>query len=44
MIHTVTTPEWADNDVAYHAEYLVEVVAPGQLIAFGGIANFTLRL
>ena len=44
MIHTVTTPEWADNDVAYHMEYIVDGGAATVVKVFGGIANFTLRL
>ena len=44
MILSVTTPEWADNDVAYHAEYIVDGGAATVLKIFGGIANFTLRL
>ncbi len=44
MVLTVTTPEWADNDVAYHAEFIVDGGAATVLKIFGGIANFTLRL
>jgi len=44
LIMTVTTPEWADNDVAYHAEYIVDGGAATVVKVFGGIANFTLRL
>lgn len=44
LVMTVTTPEWADNDVAYHAEFVVDGGAATVLKIFGGIANFTLRL
>ena len=41
---TVTTAEWADNDVSYHAEFIVDGGAATVVKVFGGIANFTLRL
>jgi len=44
MILTVTTPEWADNDVAYHAEFVVDAAAGTVFKIFGGIANYTFRI
>jgi hypothetical protein len=43
MILTVDAPEWADNDVAYHAEFIVDGGAATVVKIFGGIANFTFR-
>ena len=44
MIMTVTTPVWCDNDVAYHAEYIMDGGAATVLKIFGGIANYKLRV
>ena len=44
MVLTVTTPVWCDNDVAYHAEFVVDGGAATVLKAFGGIANYILRV
>ena len=41
---TVTTPVWTDNDVAYHAEFIVDGGAATVVKIFGGIANYTLRV
>jgi hypothetical protein len=41
---TVTTPEWADNDVAYHLEMVVDAAANTVFKVFGAIANFELRV
>ena len=41
---TITTPVWIDNDVAFHAEYVVDAAATTVFKIFGGIANFTLRI
>jgi hypothetical protein len=44
MVLTVTTPVWTDNDVAYHAEFIVDGGAATVVKVFGGIANYTLRV
>jgi len=44
MVLTVTTPVWVDNDVAYHAEFVVDGGAATVFKIFGGIANYVLRL
>ena len=44
MKMTVTTPVWVDNDVAYHAEFVVTGAGGTVFKVFGGIANYTLRI
>jgi hypothetical protein len=44
MVLTVTTPVWADNDVAYHAEFIMDGGAATVIKIFGGLANYTLRI
>jgi hypothetical protein len=43
-VMTVTSPEWADNDVAYHVEMVVDAAATTVFKVFGAIANFELRV
>ena len=41
---TITTPVWCDNDVAFHAEFVVDGGAATVVKIFGGIANYKLRV
>ncbi len=44
MVVTLDTPQWIDNDVAFHLEVVVDGGAATVVKIFGAIINYTLRL
>jgi len=41
---TLTTPEWIDNDAAFHLEVTVDAAVGTVFKVFGAICNYTLRV
>jgi hypothetical protein len=44
MVVTLSTPEWIDNDIAFHLECVVDAAADTSFRVFGAIVNYTMRL
>jgi hypothetical protein len=44
MVVTLSTPEWIDNDAAFHLEVAFDAGLNGVVKVFGAICNFTMRL
>lgn len=44
MCVTLSTPEWIDDDAAFHMECVVDAAAATVFKVFGAIINYTLRL
>lgn len=44
MVITLSTPEWIDNDAAYHLELVCDAAATSVFKYFGAIVNYTTRL
>ena len=44
MVVTLSTPEWIDNDAAFHLEVDFDGGASGVVKVFGAIINYTLRV
>jgi hypothetical protein len=44
MVVTLSTPEWIDNDAAFHLEVDFDGGANGVVKVFGAICNYTMRV
>jgi hypothetical protein len=44
LVFTLTTPEWIDNDAAFHFEMVVDAASTTVFKFYGAIANYVIRV